>query len=353
MRSLNVRSLVEAIFREETSLPSRVDGLRFVSKGHTSVYRVRAGGSTYIVHVTPQGTEDLSRVRRNLEGLERLDDDRIPRLLAFRNAGPKAPSDHQWAALVMSEIPGVELSSRSLSSPAWTDLRNLLLRIHSIPVHSELESGLSGRIDQAAAFPDFADTFMLHLSGLPVRLERVRAHLDALNEYLRRHAGGFSVPPRLIHGDINRQNIRIQGDRAGIIDWSDLGPGDYAYDLATLKFALDSVVPKSSAALIRDLARDYRSRFEDHTLEIRLRFFLALPGLVSAFWYANESALFPAARAWRVRTCYLHSEVQWRAPLLLDRPEIPAPVIRTEHWALRVPQAARGLFYLLAPKRVA
>jgi aminoglycoside phosphotransferase (APT) family kinase protein len=184
-------------------------------------------------------------------------------------------------------------------------------------------------------------------------LERVRAHLDAMNEYLTSHRTSFAIPARLIHGDISRDNIRFHGGQGGIIDWADLGVGDYAYDLAKLKFALDSVVPRQSADLIRELARGYRKRFGDDTLELRLRFFLALPGLVSAFWYTNESALFEAARVWRVRTCYLHSEAQWHTPLRLDGTHFAASVIRTEHWALRIPQPARGLFYLLAPKRVA
>jgi hypothetical protein len=137
-----------------------------------------------------------------------------------------------------------------------------------------------------------------------------------------------------------------------VIDWSDLAAGDYAWDLAALKFTMDSVVPRASAELVRGLAREYRRDFDDDSLEIRLRFFLALCGLLSAFWYTNESALFPAARAWRVRTCYLHSEAQWNTPLRLDDTDSVPPVIRTEHWALRIPQPARGLFYLLAPKRV-
>jgi Ser/Thr protein kinase RdoA (MazF antagonist) len=353
VHALDVGSLIGGIFREEASLPSRVDDLRFLSKRHTTVYRVTARGLTYFVHVSPDGAETLSRVRQNLQWLERLADDRIPRVLAFRDAGAEAPLYQRWAVLVMSEIPGVELSSRSFCAPAWSSLSDLLRRIHSIPADGALTRNVSRPIDDAAAFTGFASTFMLHLIGLPIRQERVREHLVAMTEYVKRYASSFAVPPRLIHGDINRENIRVDVAGAGVIDWSDLGPGDYAYDLAMLKFALDSVVPRASADLIRNLAREYRRTFDDDSLELRLRFFLALPGLVSAFWYTNETAMFPASRAWRVRTCYLHSEAQWRTPLRLDGTDYAAPVIRTEHWALRIPQPARGLFYLLAPKRVA
>ncbi len=35
------------------------------------------------------------------------------------------------------------------------------------------------------------------------------------------------------------------------------------------------------------------------------------------------------------------------------RSHFQPPIVRTEHWALHIPQPARGVFYLLAPKRVA
>jgi aminoglycoside phosphotransferase (APT) family kinase protein len=352
VRNLNVRPLIEGVFREEPGLPDMVDDLWFVARHHTIVYRVRAGDSTYILHVTPHGSEDLRRIDRNLRRLEPLADERIPRVLAFRDPANDAPVEQRWAALVMNDIPGDELSSRSFNLAAWSNLCDLMRRVHALPAQGEESPKVSRRIDEAAAFPDFAETFVLHLAGLPLRLERVRLHLRAMSEYVSNYRGSFTVPLRLIHGDINRENIRVHGAEAGVIDWSDLGGGDYAYDLAMLKFALDSVAPKRSTDLIRELARDYRRSFQDDTLELRLRFFLALPGLVSAFWYTNERALFPAARAWRVRTCYLHSEAQWQTPLCLDGTDAGVPVIRTEHWALHIPQPARGLFYLVAPKRV-
>jgi Ser/Thr protein kinase RdoA (MazF antagonist) len=330
-----------------------VDDLQFVAKHHTTVYRVRTGDCTYIVHVTPHGTEDLSRIELNLRRLESLGDDRIPRVLAFRAACRQAPLDQRWALLVMSDIPGEELSSRNFSPAAWSNLSGLIRRVHALPAEHDPGSEACRRIDEAAAFPDFAETFISHMVGLPLRPDRVRAHLTAMSEFVEARAARFSVPPRLIHGDLNRTNIRVKANHAGVIDWSDLGTGDYAFDLAALKFALDSVAPRASADLIQELARTYRTEFDDDSLEERLRFFLALSGLISAFWYANESALFPAARAWRVRTCYLHSEAQWQMPLRLTGTGAGVPVIRTEHWALRIPQPARGLFYLLAPKRVA
>jgi len=139
----------------------------------------------------------------------------------------------------------------------------------------------------------------------------------------------------------------------GILDWADLGSGDYAFDLGMLKFMLDSVTPRSGATLIREQARGYRERFHDDGLELRLRFFLALAGLVHSFHACDDMDAFKPARAWRVRTSYLHSEAQWRSPLKLDGPTTGAPAVRTEQWALDIDQPLRGLVYLLAPKSVA
>src|SRR5207302_5607445 len=120
-----------------------------------------------------------------------------------------------------------------------------------------------------------------------------------------------------------------------------------------LKFMLDSVAPRLSTELIRERARAYRSRFQDDTLEVRLRFFLALAGLIHAYWCGDDTGAFAAGRAWRVRTSYLHSEAQWRSPLRLDGQPAGAPSAKTEQWALDLRQPIRGMFYVMAPKRVA
>jgi hypothetical protein len=140
--------------------------------------------------------------------------------------------------------------------------------------------------------------------------------------------------------------VLIDGPRAGIVDWLDLGAGDYAHDLASLKFALDSVCPRDSAALLRQQARLYRSIFDDAALELRMRFFLALVGLVRAHSYARHLTPYPPGRAWRVRTCFGHSEAQWGSPLRLDGQEVGAPAVPTDHQPLPPSPALRALFYL-------
>src|SRR5207245_6689332 len=132
----------------------------------------------------------------------------------------------------------------------------------------------------------------------------------------------------------------------------DLAAGDYAFDLATLKFVLDSIVPRQSSDFIRRRALRYRERFNDGSLEVRLRYYLALAGLVRAFHCAGDIVAFRAGRAWRVRACYLHSEAQWQQGLHLEGPNPNIPTSHTEDWAVDLRQPIRGLFYLIAPKKV-
>jgi aminoglycoside phosphotransferase (APT) family kinase protein len=352
MHFIHLRGLLDGIFRDEPGLGVPIEGVEFIHRHHTDVYRVRAGGATYIAHVTPESREYLRRVRDNLLRVAPLQEQHIPRVVAWREAPAAAPAGREWAALLCTEIPGEELSRRSYSTAAWTDLSRLLRRIHGLPGRPDAGSADGRRIYEANAFPAFADTMLLRLRLLPLRQERVRRHLTAMAQYVTANASSFDIPLRLIHGDVNRSNVVIQDGQAGLLDWAELGVGDYAFDLAMLKYAMDSVAPQISTGLLQRQACEYREQFQDETLELRLRFFLALPGLSGAFFYASQPALFTAARAWRVRMCYLHSEAQWQAPLRLEGPPAGAPAVHTEHWALNIPKPLRGVFFVLAPKRV-
>jgi aminoglycoside phosphotransferase (APT) family kinase protein len=350
---LDVRRILETTFAEDPALATPLGPLEFIHRHNTEVYRLEAGGRLFIVHVTHWNQPYLRRVRDNLHRLGSLEDERIPRVVAWRDAGPDAPLGRNWAMLVYAEVPGVELGPKSYNSAVWADLCDLLLKVHALPGSVEPPT-VSLRTDSVAAFPAFAETLLLRLNHLPLDPRRVWSHLDALAGYAQQHASSFLVTPRLIHGDLNRSNLLVQPDRrCGVLDWSELGTGDYAYDLAMLKSVMDSVAPRVSTEILRRQAREYRAHFQDDALEVRLRFFLALPGLLGAYRYASQKVLFSDARAWRVRTCYLHSEAQWQAPLRLDGTPAGAPAVPTEHWALQIPQPFRNLFYVLAPKRVA
>src|SRR6202022_44860 len=103
------------------------------------------------------------------------------------------------------------------------------------------------------------------LADLPIAPDRVRRHLGVMAGYLEANAKSFRVSARLIHGDLHRSNIVVSGSKIGLLDWGDLAGGDYAFDLASLKFVLDSVLPRSSVGFLRNQARRYRDQFQDGT----------------------------------------------------------------------------------------
>jgi aminoglycoside phosphotransferase (APT) family kinase protein len=348
---LDFQAILGELFDEELAPFGSVDRIEFLHHNQTDVYRVQAKRGTLIAHASADARQYLERVRANLELLAPLRDPRIPGMLAWR-AGTGAPATRDWAVLVYEEKPGDKLSRQTFGPAVWEGLTECLMQVHALDGHYQPPAGPVFGIQDAANFPAFVRAMLLRVADLPIRTARIAAHLERMSEFVESNQASFRVPAHVIHGDLDRKNIVTSGAQVGVLDWADLGSGDYAFDLAMLKFMLDSVAPRSSSALIRHQARRYRERFQDGSLELRLRFFLALAGLLHAFQACNDTGSFKPARAWRVRTSYLHSEAQWRSPLKLDGESTGAPAVRTEQWALDIDQPLRGLFYIVAPKRV-
>jgi hypothetical protein len=325
-----------------------IEGLQLIQRGECDVYRARAGSHELVLHAGAEVA--VHRLYDNLLMLEQIEVEGLPRAIGW--APPTAGSSHGPAVLITTKLEGVELSASTFSPPAFEDLCLLLLRLHSMPSDGEPD-GRRRPLHDAATFPELAEELedAVRTHRLQVPLDRLRRHLDAIAEYTQIHSDVFKVRPMLIHTDLSRANVLIDGPRAGIVDWLDLGPGDYAYDLASLKFAMDSVRPDVSAILLQRVARRYQILFDDSTLELRMRFFMALVGLVRAHSYALHTRPYPPGRTWRVRTCYLHSESQWRSPLRLEGAEAGAPAVPTDHRRLPPTPPLRALFYLASNRR--
>lgn len=347
-RTAAARALAEQILLRQGFSGASIDKLRLVHRGACDVYRARAGSHDLVLHT---GAEVLVRqLHDNLVTLEQIDGEGLPRAIGWE--APEAGPAHGAAVLVTTTLPGFELSTRTFSLEAWNGLCRLLLRLHGLPAYGK--PGVRRRpVHDAHAFPALAAELEegVHKHRLPIPLDRLRRHLEGMVEYTQVHAAAFNVRTALIHTDLSRANVLIDGPKAGIIDWLDLGAGDYAYDLASLKFAMDSVRPSDSAALLQEQAGLYRVVFDDSTLELRMRFFLALVGLVRAHSYARHTRPYPPGRAWRVRTCYLHSEAQWRSPLRLEGNDVGAPAVPTDHRPLPPSRPLRALYYLASNRR--
>ena len=346
-QAASARAVAEQVLLHEGFPQPSIDVLHLVQRGECDVYRARAGSHELVLHTGPE--QVVEQLHDNLVTLEQIEGEGVPRVIGWT-----APPDceHGPAVLITSLIAGLELSGRTFKREAWADLCDLLLRLHRLPAVAE-SSGRRRPVHDAASFPALAAQLeeAVQRHRLPIRLDRLRGHLSAMAEYARLHAAAFNVRPKLIHTDLSRANVLIDGPKAGIVDWLDLGPGDYAFDLASLKFAMDSVRPGDSAKLLKEQASLNRALFDDSTLELRMRFFLALVGLVRAHSYAHHARPYPPGRAWRVRTCYLHSEAQWRSPLRLEGPEVGAPAVMTDHRPLPPTPPLRALFYLASNRR--
>jgi aminoglycoside phosphotransferase (APT) family kinase protein len=340
MSMLSVHSLLEATFAEVSVLPATVQDVRFLQRGLFDTYLVEAAGERFVAQLSRDGAGSLVRLKRNLGTLRRLErTHQLPALLAWRQ-GDETELE-PWAMAVTSYIPGDELSPSTLDRESWRSLCELLEAVHRLPAEDHLGRRLARASDGPAAFGDVARELEKQVPkmGWPVSAVDIRPELRDINRFLDSHGPAFEIAPRFIHGDLSRANIRISSRVAGLVDWADGGYGDYAYDLGCLKFALDSVAPRSSPKLIQELARRYRRSFDDESLELRLTFYLAFTGLARALAYAMAPATFSFTRAMRVRACLLHSLAQWRSPLRLDGPRPGAPAAVTDHSWFRLSAA--------------
>jgi len=342
VRLIDAHGAMAGVFAESPDLPDEIDRLRLLHRGAADVYLVEAAGGRYAAHVGMGGAAYLDRCRSALARLTPLAGLGIPRALGWS-------SSESASVLVSSWIPGAELAPPTLTEESWRDLRGLLEHLHAMPIWSDTGDRELG-VRLAQRFDTLAKQVVLglELAGMPVGRYRADRHLEAMAEHLQRERAAFAAAPEVpVHGDLSRSNIRVDGSRAGLVDWADLTIDDYCVDLASLKFALDSVAPRRSARLLREVCVRYRDRRADGGLEARMRFHLALPGLVGAYFYATQPAALDWVRSWRVRTCFTHSEEQFARPLRLDRGDtggLPAP---TEHSAwhrqvLGLIRAARG-----------
>ncbi|MBK8323024.1 MAG: aminoglycoside phosphotransferase family protein [Betaproteobacteria bacterium] len=93
----------------------------------------------------------------------------------------------------------------------------------------------------------------LRRENVEARAERIAAVSDALTPaLLRLWEEALAVPideeDRWLHGDLHARNVLVSGGRiAGIIDWSDLGAGDRATDLASVWGLFESRAAREEA----------------------------------------------------------------------------------------------------------
>jgi aminoglycoside phosphotransferase (APT) family kinase protein len=154
--------------------------------------------------------------------------------------------------LALAAVPGTALGRlgqpSTASSAAWAAAGAAARMVHDVPAPPWTGPSL----DETAAGLDRECEWLISNDVLP-------AELVARN---RRVAEAALRPwtPVFTHGDLQADHVFVDGDEiTGVIDWSEAGPGDALYDLASLTIGhperLSDVVAGYGADVDLDLVR--------------------------------------------------------------------------------------------------
>jgi aminoglycoside phosphotransferase len=151
--------------------------------------------------------------------------------------------------LALAALPGVpiaRLGGPATSSPAaWEAAGAAVRRLHDAPP----PDWESGRASERAAALDRESEWLVS-AGLFSRAEVAQGRELALLALEPR-------PSAFVHGDLLVAHVLIEDDAVtGILDWSEGGAGDPAYDLATLTLGHPERLDELLAGYGRDVDRD-------------------------------------------------------------------------------------------------
>jgi aminoglycoside phosphotransferase (APT) family kinase protein len=197
------------------------------------VYRVEAGGQTYVLKIAPE-PEPLDAWRRRL-GLQRL--------VAEAGLAPRVVHHDEMRRAVVSEHVADRGFMARLADPrtraaAIDQLGHTLRRVHALP------------LPDGAAWQDPRDMFAPAWAGL------ADFALPTFARAAIEHLRAETPPPRerplvLSHNDPNPSNFVLDGERLLLLDWDAAGPNDPFYDLAAVALFLrmdDATVARLIAA---------------------------------------------------------------------------------------------------------
>jgi aminoglycoside phosphotransferase (APT) family kinase protein len=201
--------------------PDRVEPL--VQWDHKAAYRCDVGGESFVCKVDIQ----IAEIRREVDGLVRAAAAGIP--------VPEVVATGE-GELAMRWVEGTALTSGS-PSDWWRSAGRELRRVHAVnPLDMRPGGGFSPARDTwAAAIEAEADEELARWADEgwldAAAVARIREAITNAHDSL------IAAPPSWYHGDLQPDHILVDaatGDVAAIIDWSDQGRGDAAWDLTVL-----------------------------------------------------------------------------------------------------------------------
>lgn len=134
---------------------------------------------------------------------------------------------HKPPVLAITAVPGEALGvlgePSSASKSAWAAAGAAIRKLHDAP----LPPWPGRSLHDVVAELEMECAWLLDNAVLPA--ETIRRNREIAQGALR------PWKPRFIHGDLQITHVFVDGDEVtGVIDWSEAGPGDPMFDLATL-----------------------------------------------------------------------------------------------------------------------
>ena len=132
-------------------------------------------------------------------------------------------------ATVQTAVFGIEMPSRTSGHVAGRMVPDMIAEVAGV-VHHLDPTPLIGILDTHASRQAHAESWLKAIDP-PERTEAADAVV-----WLREHLPP-KTPPRLLHGDLLPQNLRIdpeQDGKLGVVDWTESIIGDPAYELAII-----------------------------------------------------------------------------------------------------------------------
>lgn len=203
--------------------------VRLVARRDNAVYRVRGATGAFTLRVHREGIS-LDEVAGEMAWLAHLAPrlpGRVPAPVLTREGAPVAEVEGR-VVTVVSWVPG-----RVPRKPSRRLARGLGEALAAVHLASAGFKADSARVSWDAN-GHFGERLMADLDDL-----KGYASADELGLFRRRALGVQATfrrlegaPRSMLHGDLYPLNVLFQGDRLGVIDFANGGPGPRVYDLA-------------------------------------------------------------------------------------------------------------------------
>jgi aminoglycoside phosphotransferase (APT) family kinase protein len=208
---------------------------------HRATYRCRIGRDEFVCKVD----ENRAELGHEVDGHSQAGAAGIP--------VPEIVAS-ELGLLAMRWVDGVALCSDS-ADESWRAAAAVLQRVHELPVPAHSTGGLPRAGTWLASIEEELEAELPNIGLAPEPAQRLR---DAVAE---RRAALAAAPRRFCHGDLQPDHVLL--DRAtqrhvvSLIDWSDYGAGDPAWDIAVL--TLDDAERTGAFTEASDLVDLYRA----------------------------------------------------------------------------------------------